>query len=139
MAITATDSLSSGILVAAMMAAGAAWSIDAVPRATMAAAHSQGAREAAVIDRHALRRARRGWDIAAALGGLAPARLGFERFEDVDPPWVRQPDVAESVQPASATSLNPMRMCLSDSGRGCRAAGRHTPQPLSSQDPPLTM
>ena len=137
--MTAKDHLSSWILVAAMMAAGAAWSINAVPRATMAAAEAQRAREATVIDRYALRRARRGWDIAAALGGLATARLGFERFEDVDPPWMRQPDVAEPAQRASATSLNPMRMCLSDSGRECRAAGRHTPQPLSSHDPPLTM
>ena len=55
----------------------------------MAAAEAQGAREAAVIDRHALQRARRGWDIAAALGGFASDRLGFERYEDVDPPWVR--------------------------------------------------
>ncbi len=137
--MTAKDHLSAWILVAAMMAAGAAWSINAAPRTTMAAAGAQGAREAAVIDRYALQRARRGWDIAAALGGLVPARLGFERFEDIDPPWVRQADVAESVQSASATSLNPIKMCLSDSGRECRAAGRHTPQPLSSQDPPLTM
>ena len=137
--MTVKDQFASWTLVAAMMAAGFAWSINAFPQATMAAAGKQGAHQVLVIDRHALQRARRGWDITAALGGLAPAGLGFERFEDVDPPWMRQPDVAEPVQRASATSLNPIKMCLSDSGRGCRAAGRHTPQPLSSQDPPLTM
>ncbi len=39
----------------------------------------------------------------------------------------------------SRTNLKPIRMCLRPPGRVWRAAGRQTPQPLSSQEPPLTM
>ena len=39
----------------------------------------------------------------------------------------------------SQTSRKPMMMCLSSMGRPCRAAGRQTPHPRSSQEPPLTI
>lgn len=84
---------------------------------------------------------RRGWEVHPALAGLPPGRLGFDRDDDVDPVWVL--DLPEGYPSGtlagSSTSRNPIRTCLIPAGRPWRAAGRQTPQPLSSQEPPLTM
>ncbi len=81
------------------------------------------------------------WIQPDALGRFADAGHGVERDDAIEPAWAREaPDAAvQSDAVASAASLKPMRICLSAAGREWRAAARHTPQPLSSHEPPLTI
>ena len=85
--------------------------------------------------------ARVGWVRPDALGRFADAGHGVERDDAIEPTWAREaPDAAvQSDAMASAASLKPMSICLSAAGREWRAAARHTPQPLSSHEPPLTI
>ena len=77
---------------------------------------------------------------AAAAAGTALSDRGFHEaalaFKGEAPaPPVQGPLSGSS---PSITGRKPTRMCFSPAGRLWRAAGRQTPQPLSSQDPPLT-
>ncbi len=132
------DHLSAWALVGAMMAIGLAWSAAPGAGGAPVALKDDPTRLALAEDRRAFAPLRPAWTLGLALGGSAG--VGVERYDDREPPWLREtPVAAQSLPAASTTSRKPIRTCLSPSDRECRAAGRHTPHPLSSHEPPLTM
>lgn len=72
-------------------------------------------------------------DMAEVNGALKDR--GFDPIGPLDTSLPGTP--IDAPQPAF-TSLKPIKMCFKSAGRPWRAAGRQTPQPLSSQLPPLT-
>ncbi len=140
-----TDHLASWLLVALMMVGLVVGSFVAGPGAHDVACTVIGDHERAIASALLRGPARAGWIQPDALGRFTDAGHGVERDDASDPAWAREaPDAAahtrdQSGTVASAASLKPMRMCLSAAGREWRAAARHTPQPLSSHEPPLTI
>ena len=135
------DHLSAWALVGVMMVLGFTWSLAFGTDKQSFALDGDRAYEVLAASRRALPPSPAGWDLGITLGRSAAASLEFERFDERQPARVRAAEAAaaHSAAAASTTSRNPIKMCLSVAGRECRAAGRQTPQPLSSQEPPLTM
>ena len=133
-----TDHLASWLLVASMMVGLVVGSFVAGPGAHDVACTAIGDHERAIASALLRGPARAGWIQPDALGRFAGAGHGVERDDAVEPAWAREM-TAQSDAMASAASLKPMSICLSAAGREWRAAARHTPQPLSSHEPPLTI
>ncbi len=140
-----TDHLASWLLVALMMVGLVVGSFVSGPGAHDVACTVIGDHERAIASALLRGPARAGWIQPDALGRFTDAGHGVERDDARDPAWAREaPDAAahtedQSGTVASAASLKPMSICLSAAGREWRAAARHTPQPLSSHEPPLTI
>ncbi len=140
-----TDHLASWLLVALMMVGLVVSSYFASPIAHDVACTAIRDHERTIASALLRGTARVGWVRPDALGRFADAGHGVERDDAIEPAWAHEaPNAAahsrdQSGTVASAASLKPMRMCLSAAGREWRAAARHTPQPLSSHEPPLTI
>ena len=133
-----TDHLASWLLVASMMGGLVVGSFVAGRGAHDVACTAIGGHERVAAATPLRGTARLGWDLPGALGRFADTGHGVERDDAREPAWAREM-TAHSDAIASAASLKPIRICLSAAGREWRAAARHTPQPLSSHEPPLTM
>ena len=133
-----SDHLASWLLVASMMGGLVVGSLVAGRGAHDVACTAVGGHERVIAATPLRGTARLGWVRPDALGRFADAGHGVERDDASEPAWAREM-TAHSDAMASATSLKPIRICLSAAGREWRAAARHTPQPLSSHEPPLTM
>ncbi len=133
-----TDHLASWLLVASMMGGLVVGSLVAGRGAHDVACTAIGGHERVIAATPLRGTARLGWNPPDALGRFADTGHGVERDDASEPAWAREMP-AQSDAIASAASLKPIRICLSAAGREWRAAARHTPQPLSSHEPPLTM
>ncbi len=134
-----SDHIGSWTLLGVMLTVGLVWSVHDEPPSTVldgAPAQAEPGRDSVP---HGLQAVPGGYDVLhrrRLADGFAGARLGFERDEDREPSWYSPAEAQPSI---SATSRNPISICFNSDGRECRAAARQTPQPLSSQEPPLTM
>ncbi len=140
-----TDHFGSWLLVALMMVGLVVGSYFASPVAREVACMVTGGHGRVIAATLLRGTARVGWVRPDALGRFADAGHVVERDDASEPAWAREaPDAAartkdQSGAVVSAASLKPMSICLSAAGREWRAAARHTPQPLSSHEPPLTI
>lgn len=78
------------LMVALMYGALAAMSfVDGQGGATLFAAFASPAEVERALTEQMTPPRRGGWEVHPTLAGFAPGRLGFERYDDVEPVWTR--------------------------------------------------